>query len=150
MKFSIKFSDFRNEPEAVFILEIRCDCLINAGILADESWKESRAAGRFGERAHDIVCLKKCNLVQARKPRLEIQPSQLSHGNRVDHRVGRLGFFESFPVRMFADVGVEAGAQEEDRFLAVNPVEPLKRVVDRIVQARFAIGRDSHPPQAIE
>ena len=51
---------------------------------------------------------------------------------------------------MFADVGVEAGAQEEDRFLAVNPVEPLKRVVDRIVQAGFAIGRDSHPPQAVE
>ena len=51
---------------------------------------------------------------------------------------------------MLADVGVEAGAQEEDGFLAVNPVEPLKRVVDGIVQARFPISRDSHPSQAIE
>src|SRR5262249_53787468 len=33
---------------------------------------------------------------------------------------------------------------------AVDVVQPLKRIVDRIVETRFAVGRNSHPSEAIE
>ena len=150
MKFSIKLSDFRNKPKAVFVSEIGRNRLIDAGVLADESRKESRAAGGLGERAHNVIGLKKCNLVQTGKPGLKIQASQLSHGDGVDHRVGGLSLLQRFPVSMFADVCIEAGAQEKNRFLTVHSIEPLQRVVDCVVQACFAIGWDSHPPQAVE
>src|SRR5262245_32663752 len=45
---------------------------------------------------------------------------------------------------MLADVRVETGAEQENRLLPVHVIEPLKRIVDCIVEARFAVGRDTH------
>src|SRR5262249_56247976 len=51
---------------------------------------------------------------------------------------------------MLADVGVESGAEKEYRFFSVDVIQPLKRIVNRIVEAGFAVGGDSHPPEAVE
>src|SRR5207237_2865955 len=79
VKFPVKLSNFRHETEAVLVSQIDSDLLVDTGVLAHKSRKESRTARRFGKRPHDIVGLKKRDLIDARKPCLKIQPRQLSH-----------------------------------------------------------------------
>ena len=79
VKFPVELSDSGNEADAVFVSQIGSNLLIDTRVFAYESRKESRAARCFGQRPHNIVSLKKSDLIDARKSCFEIQARQLSH-----------------------------------------------------------------------